>query len=77
MADEVSLPTTPKVVIGCKYQRPRPQYMHRDQVWIQDVFTFNTLPAGALRFVWGRRLVWFSLYGSVVLVLQMLARYYA
>lgn len=67
----------PKVVIGCKYQPPRPQYMARDQVWIQDVFTFKTLPPGALQFVWARRFVWFSLYGSLVVVLQLLARHYA
>lgn len=67
----------PKVVIGSKYQPPRPQYMARDQVWIQDVFTFHTLPPGALQHVWARRLVWFSLYGSLLLVLQLLARHYS
>jgi hypothetical protein len=72
----VAIPLGKRVKIGKNYIAPLPNYIDNDQLWIQEVFTFNNLPWYAIKNRFEKGLLLFALWGSIVLMLTMIGRYY-
>lgn len=71
----IAIPLGKRVKIGSAYNPPLENYVSNDQLWIQDVFAFNQIPWYAIRNRAEKWLFLVALWGSVVYMLNMLARY--
>jgi hypothetical protein len=65
-----------RVKIGSGYITPLENHIANDQLWIQDVFTFNQIPWYAIRNRLEKFLVLASIYGAIVVMLTMVGRYF-
>jgi len=72
----VAIPLNQRVKIGKYYQPPQINYLANDQLWIQDVYTFNKIPWYMIKNRIEKYVLYFILYGSVVTMLSMIGRYY-
>jgi hypothetical protein len=72
----IAIPVGKRIKIGLMYNRPVENYVSNDQLWIQDIYAFNILPWYAVRNRAFKYLVGFSIWGSIVYMMNMLARYY-
>lgn len=71
----VAIPVGKRVKIGKDYIEPLSNYIANDQLWIQDIYTFNNLPWYAIRNRYERYLVYLTLWFAWFVVAVMLARY--
>lgn len=71
----VAIPVGKRVKIGKDYIEPLGNYIANDQLWIQDIYTFNNLPWYAIRNRYERYLVYLTLWFAWFVVAVMLARY--
>jgi len=71
----VAIPLGRRVKIGRDYIQPLENYIARDQLWIQDIYTFNNLPWYAIRNRYERYLIYLTLWFAWFVVAVMLARY--
>lgn len=65
-----------RVKIGRYYQPPQLSYLANDQLWIQDVYTFNQIPWYMIKNRFERYLLYAILYGAIVVMLTMIGRYW-
>lgn len=72
----VPIPVGKRVKIGKNYVAPLPNYISDDQLWIQEIFTFNNLPWYAIKNRLEKWFLMFVLYGAIVVMLTMIGRYY-
>lgn len=71
----VAIPLGKRVKIGSAYIQPLENHISNDQLWIQDVFTFNQIPWYAIK---NRMEKWFLMtviWGACFYVLSFIARY--
>jgi hypothetical protein len=71
----VAIPIGKRVKIGKDYIEPLGNYIANDQLWIQDIYTFNNLPWYAIRNRYERYLVYLTLWFAWFVIAVMLARY--
>ena len=71
----IAIPLGKRVKIGSAYIAPLENHIANDQLWIQDVFTFKTLPWYAIKNRLEKYLVLWVLWGSIFYVLSFIARY--
>jgi hypothetical protein len=71
----VAIPLGRRVKIGKDYIEPLGNYIANDQLWIQDIYTFNNLPWYAIRNRYERYLVYLTLWFAWFVIAVMLARY--
>lgn len=72
----IAIPVGKRIKIGSAYVAPLENYMNPDQLWIQDIFTFNTLPWYAIKNRFEKYMVGFAIWGTLVYILMMIGRYY-
>lgn len=72
----VAIPVGRRIKIGINYQRPIENYISNDQLWIQDVFTFNHIPWYAIKYRAEKWIFYAALWGSIVYVLSFIGRHY-
>lgn len=72
----VPIPIGKRVKIGCNYRPPLENHISPDQLWIQDIFTFRSIPYYAIRFRFEKYVVLFTIWLSVVYILTMIGRYW-
>ena len=72
----IAIPLGKRVKIGSAYEPPLENYVANDQLWIQDVFTFNTIPWYAIKNRFEKYLVGFAIWGTLVYALTMIGRYF-
>ena len=72
----IAIPLGKRIKIGSNYTAPYENYVANDQLWIQDVFTFNNIPWYAIRNRFEKYLVVGVIYFAIVLILSMIGRYY-
>jgi hypothetical protein len=72
----IPIPLNQRVKIGRHYQPPQLSYLSNDQLWIQDVYTFNQIPWYAIKNRYERYLLYAVLYGAIVVMLTMIGRYW-
>lgn len=65
-----------RVKIGHYYEPPQLNYISSDQLWIQDVYTFNQIPWYMVKNRFERYLLYAILYGAIVVMLTMIGRYW-
>lgn len=71
----VAIPVGKRVKIGKDYIKPLKNYIANDQLWIQDIYTFNNLPWYAIRNRYERYFVYATLWFAWFVIAVMLARY--
>ena len=71
----VAIPLGGRVKIGKHYDPPLENYIANDQLWIQDIYTFNNLPWYAIRNRYERYLIYATLWFAWFVIAIMLARY--
>jgi hypothetical protein len=71
----VPIPVGKRVKIGSAYIPPLENHIASDQLWIQDVFTFHTIPWYAIRNRYEKYILLFILWGSITYMLTMIGRY--
>jgi hypothetical protein len=71
----VAIPIGKRVKIGKDYTQPLGNYIANDQLWIQDIYTFNNLPWYAIRNRYERYLTYLALWFAWFVIAVMLARY--
>jgi len=71
----VAIPLGGRVKIGKHYDPPLVNYIANDQLWIQDIYTFNNLPWYAIRNRYERYFVYAALWFAWFVVAVMTARY--
>jgi hypothetical protein len=71
----VAIPIGKRVKIGKDYIEPLGNYIANDQLWIQDIYTFNNLPWYAIRNRYERYLTYLTLWFAWFVIAIMLARY--
>lgn len=71
----VAIPLGGRVKIGKDYIEPLGNYIANDQLWIQDIYTFNNLPWYAIRNRYERYLIYATLWFAWFVIAVMLARY--
>lgn len=72
----IPIPLNQRVKIGKHYLPPQLSYLAKDQLWIQDVYTFNQIPWYMIKNRYERYLLYAVLYGSIVVMLTMIGRYW-
>ena len=72
----VPIPVGKRVKIGSAYIPPLQNHIANDQLWIQDVFAFRSLPWYAIKNRFEKWLFLGALWGAVVVMLNMIGRYY-
>lgn len=72
----VPIPVGKRVKIGSAYLPPLDNHIANDQLWIQDIFTFNNLPWYAIKSRFEKYLLGFVLWGAIVYMLSFIGRYY-
>lgn len=72
----VAIPLNQRVKIGRYYQPPQINHIANDQLWLQDVYTFNKIPWYMIKNRFEKYMLYFILYGSIVTMLSMIGRYY-
>jgi len=72
----IAIPLGKRIKIGSNYTAPYENYVANDQIWIQDVFAFNSIPWYAIRNRFEKYLVVGVIYCAIVLILSMIGRYY-
>lgn len=72
----IAIPLGKRVKIGSAYISPLENHIAPDQLWIQDIFTFNSIPWYAIKSRFEKFLIGFVLWGSIAVILNMLGRYY-
>jgi hypothetical protein len=72
----IPIPVGKRVKIGSAYISPLENHIANDQLWIQDVFAFRSLPWYAIRNRFEKWLFLASLWGAVVVILNMIGRYF-
>jgi hypothetical protein len=71
----VAVPLGKRVKIGSSYVAPLDNHIANDQLWIQDVFTFNQIPWYAIKNRLEKWLVMAVLWGSCFYILTFIGRY--
>ena len=71
----VAIPVGKRVKICKDYIKPLENYIANDQLWIQDIYTFNNLPWYAIRNRYERYFVYATLWFAWFVIAVMLARY--
>lgn len=72
----IPIPTGKRVKIGSAYIRPLENHISNDQLWVQDVFTFNSIPWYAIKYRFEKWLLYAVLWGSTAYILSFIGRYY-
>ncbi len=72
----IAIPQGRRVKIGSNYRAPLQNHIAADQLWIQDVYTFNQIPWYAIRNRLEKFLVLASIYGAIVVMLTMVGRHF-
>lgn len=72
----IAIPVGKRVKIGLSYIPPLENHIANDQLWIQDIYTFNNVPWYAIRNRFERYLTLATLIFSVIIILNMLGRYW-
>ena len=72
----VAIPVGKRIKIGSMYNPPRENYVANDQLWIQDIFTFNQIPWYAIKNRYEKYLFLFVMWFGVTLMLGMIGRYW-
>ena len=72
----IAIPVGKRIKIGSMYNPPRENYVANDQLWIQDIFTFNQIPWYAIKNRTLKYFIYFIFWASVTYSMAMLARYY-
>ena len=72
----IPIPLGKRVKIGSAYNVPLENHVANDQLWIQDIYTFNNIPWYAIRNRYEKYLVAVLLYLAIVVMLSMIGRYY-
>jgi len=72
----VAIPVGKRVKIGSAYIPPLENYIANDQLWIQDVYTFNSIPWYAIRNRFEKWLLLATLWGGVFVMLTMIGRFW-
>jgi hypothetical protein len=72
----IAIPVGKRVKIGSAYVAPLPNHIDNDQLWIQDVFTFNQIPWYAVRNRAEKWLLMLVLWGAITMMLSFIGRYY-
>lgn len=71
----IAIPVGKRVKIGSSYIAPLENHIANDQLWIQDVFAFKTLPWYAIKNRLERYLVLWTLWGAAFYILTFIGRY--
>lgn len=71
----VAVPIGKRVKIGSNYREPLANFIDEDQLWLQDVFVFNSLPWYAIKNRIEKYLVAWAIWGTIFYVLTMIGRY--
>ena len=71
----VAIPIGKRVKIGCNYRAPLENYVANDQLWIQDIYTFNQIPWYAIKYRLEKWMLYAILWGSVTYMLSVIGRY--
>jgi hypothetical protein len=72
----IAIPVGKRVKIGSAYIAPLENHIADDQLWIQDVFTFNSIPWYAIKNRFEKYLLGFVIWGTLTYILTMIGRYY-
>jgi hypothetical protein len=72
----IPIPLNQRVKIGRHYQPPQLNYLANDQLWIQDVYVFKQIPWYMIKNRFERYLLFGVLWFSVVVILNLIGRYY-
>ena len=72
----IPIPLNQRVKIGRYYEPPQLNHIANDQLWIQDVYTFNQIPWYMIKNRFERYLLYAVLYGAIVVMLTMIGRYW-
>ena len=72
----IAIPLGKRVKIGSNYREPLENYVANDQLWIQDIFTFNQIPWYAIKNRFERYFLYGTLWVSVVVILNLIGRHY-
>jgi hypothetical protein len=71
----IAIPLGKRVKIGSNYREPLENHMANDQLWIQDIFTFNQIPWYAIKNRTEKWFVYAVLSCSMIYILSFLGRY--
>lgn len=71
----VPIPVGKGVKIGSNYRAPLQNHIADDQLWVQDVFAFSSIPYYAVRFRFERYLITATVWISLVVMFGMIGRY--
>lgn len=71
----VAVPLGKQVKIGSNYREPLGNYIDHDQLWLQDVYVFNSLPWYAIKNKIEKYMVAWAIWGTIFYVLTMIGRY--
>ena len=72
----IAIPVGKRVKICSAYVPPLPNYISDDQLWVQDVFTFQQIPWYAIRNRAEKWLLMLAIWGSITYMLSFIGRHY-
>lgn len=71
----IAIPVGKRVKIGSNYQEPLENHVAHDQLWIQDIYTFNQIPWYAIKNRFEKWLLYAILWCSVTYMLTLIGRH--
>ena len=72
----IAIPVGKRVKIGSHYNPPTENYVAHDQLWIQDIYTFNQIPWYAIKNRFEKWLLYAILWCSTFYMLTLIGRYW-
>jgi hypothetical protein len=71
----IAIPVGKRVKIGSHYNPPLENYVANDQLWIQDIYTFNQIPWYAIKNRFEKWMLYAILWCSTFYMLTLIGRF--